>query len=125
MALVVPLAYTRRMFTPREHPRFPVQHVTIAFQGDATGHGTVSNLSVKGCQVEDADVAIEPHAYVSAYLHLPSSTLPVKVDSAAVRWATRTAFGLEFLVFKQASYEQLKAFIDSLGDPRVESSSKQ
>jgi hypothetical protein len=110
------------MFVPREHPRFPVQQVTIVFQGDATGQGTVSNLSIKGCQVEDANIAIEPHAYLSVYLHLPSSTLPVKVDSAAVRWATRTAFGLEFLVFKQASYEQLKAFIDVLGDLRVGSS---
>jgi hypothetical protein len=110
------------MFVTREHPRFPVEQVTIVFQGDATGQGTVANLSIKGCQVEDADVAIEPHTYLSAYLHLPSSSLPVKVDSAAVRWATRTAFGLEFLVFKQASYEQLKAFIDSLGHTRVEPS---
>ena len=117
--------YTRIMVVPREHPRFPVQQITIAFQGDATGHGTVSNLSIKGCQVEDANIAIEPHAYLSVYLHLPSSTLPVKVDSAAVRWATRTAFGLEFLVFKQASYEQLKAFIDLLGGKRVEPSPNQ
>jgi len=75
--------------------------------------GTVSNLSVGGCKVDS-----KASAYIGMYLALqiclPDQEATLKVDRAAVRWARKEEFGLEFISMRPEEKERLLDVVGSL-----------
>ncbi len=75
--------------------------------------GTASDLSVRGCKVES-----EASLYIGMYLALEICPLgqeaTLKVDQAAVRWARKEEFGLEFISFSPKEEERLRRFVSTL-----------
>ena len=85
--------------------RFPGKEESVA--------GTVSDLSTGGCKVVS-----EASLYVGMYLALEICPLgqeaTLKVDQAAVRWARKEEFGLEFTSMRPEEEERLRDVVGSL-----------
>ncbi|WP_447976911.1 PilZ domain-containing protein [Candidatus Nitrospira bockiana] len=79
----------------RKFRRFAVQY-PVTFVGDqAAGDGVVFNLSAQGCAVGSATPPAKG-TYVSLAIVLDEADR-IHIDLAAVRWATDSTFGLEFI----------------------------
>lgn len=89
----------------RRHPRFrmspPVvlsfarSELSVSFDGDHQGHGTVVNLSAKGCKVL-SHVQVLVGDRLSLSLPIPRKTAPLAINPAYVRWVEDGCFGLEW-----------------------------
>jgi hypothetical protein len=94
------------------HVRRAVQ-LPVSFIGDVRGAGTVRNLSTGGCKIESDIQARDTHLLVLR-LSLPQETLPVVIDVAAVRWAKRPTFGVQFLSVKAGEQQRLDRYLAML-----------
>ncbi len=97
----------------RKHPRYQFQ-CEIWFPGKVESvAGTVSNLAVGGCKVVS-----EASVFIGMYLALeicpPGQEATLKVDQAAVRWARKGEFGLEFISMRPEEEERLHDVVGSL-----------
>jgi PilZ domain-containing protein len=97
----------------RKHTRFAVQ-LPVSFSGDRLSDaGTILNLSAEGCAITSETVA-----RVATYLQLTMRLLereePVQVDLAAVRWVSKSRFGVEFIKIRPEEGERLKKFVKAL-----------
>ena len=89
----------------RRHPRFrmspPVvlsfarSELSVSFDGDHQGEGTVVNLSAKGCKVL-SHVQVLVGDRLSLSLPIPRRTAPLDINPAYVRWIEDGCFGLEW-----------------------------
>lgn len=89
----------------RRHPRFrmspPVilsfarSELSVSFDGDYRGEGTVVNLSAKGCKVL-SHAQVRAGDRLSLSLHIPRRTSPLEINPAYVRWVEDGSFGLEW-----------------------------
>jgi hypothetical protein len=61
----------------------PGQSCGSLLSGRVDGHGTVSNLSLNGCQIQSSCI-VRPDTYLTLLLSLPDA--PLKIRVAAVRW---------------------------------------
>ncbi len=97
----------------RRAARFPVQS-TLDFLGPhAAGDGTVSDLSVGGCQV-DTKASVYIGMYLPLRVYLPGQETSLNVDQAVVRWAKKEKYGLEFMSMWPEEEERLRDAVSTL-----------
>jgi len=94
----------------RRSVRLSVQCPVTFSVEDVEGAGTVYNLSEHGCGVETS-IPVPDEGYASVVISVPGQTEPLCVELARVRWATPTAFGLEFRILSQAARKRLVRFL--------------
>ncbi|MBA2252611.1 MAG: response regulator [Nitrospirales bacterium] len=99
---------------PRAHPRFQVSHAVL-FSGRVDGHGTVSNLSQNGCQIQSSCM-VRPDNYLTLLLSLPDA--PLKINVAVVRWNRPGVFGVEFRYVEGTIRERLAQYLSTLNPLR-------
>ena len=94
----------------RKHTRFAVQ-LPVSFTGDQLSDaGTILNLSAEGCAIT-SDTVAGTTVYLQLALQLREREEPVQVDLAAVRWASATRFGVEFIKIRPEEEDRLKKFV--------------
>ncbi len=97
----------------RKHTRFAVQ-LPVSFSGDQVSDGgTILNVSAEGCAITSDRVA-GTGIYLQLTMQLREREGPVQVDLAAVRWASATRFGVEFIKIRSEEEERLKKFVKAL-----------
>ena len=97
----------------RKHPRYQFQ-CEIWFPGKVESvAGTVSNLAVGGCKVE-REGGVYIGMYLALQISLPGQEATLKVDQAAVRWARKEEFGLEFTSMRPEEEERLRDVVGIL-----------
>ncbi len=103
----------------RRFPRFDANFsVDFFHEGTLWGNGLGRDLSMGGCAV-DSPIPIEPMAKgdsVGLHLHLPGQhepTIPVKVELAAVRWAVRHQYGLEFIKLSNEDHRRMQRYLET------------
>jgi hypothetical protein len=83
----------------------------VMFAGVATiGEGLIHNISPVGCTVE-CDRAVLQGSYMKLRLLLPDSLQSLAVELAAVRWAQKPYFGVEFLRMSPEHRARLRDFL--------------
>lgn len=104
----------------RRFPRFDAEFsVDFFHEGTLRGNGLGCDLSVGGCAAESLMPMI-PMAKgdsVSLHLYLPGqheSMVIVKVELAAVRWAVRHQYGLEFIKLLNEDQQRLGRVLTTL-----------
>lgn len=97
----------------RKHTRFAVQ-LPVSFSGDQfSDGGTILNVSAEGCAIT-SDTVAGVAAYLQLTMQLREREEPVQVDLAAVRWVSKTRFGVEFIKIRPEEGERLKKFVKVL-----------
>ena len=97
----------------RKHTRFAVQ-LPVSFSGDQLSErGTILNVSAEGCAIM-ADTVAGVSVYLQLAMQLRDREEPVQVDLAAVRWASKTRFGVEFIKIRPEEEQRLKQFVHAL-----------
>ncbi len=109
----------------RKHPRIRVHWLISFFEGRSSlkkgrisGAGTVRNLSMEGCKVEqalcDSGTRVYPGVQIELRLYLSDHVVPVEVDRAEVRWVKGQMFGLEFVRIAPEEQARLRHFLSTL-----------
>ena len=81
------IRYSERVLT-----EFPV-----IFAGESfVGEGTVSNVSVPGCEIV-SNKMVEPGTYLEMNVLLPDNGPSLRVELAKIRWCNGRTFGVEFI----------------------------
>ena len=89
--------------------RFPV-----TFQAhNLRGQGTVTNLSMGGCNFTSAD-PIAIGTVLQLWLQISDDVAPVLVDAAVVRYVHEHAAGVEFIRWQPSERERLQLFVRGL-----------
>ncbi len=74
---------------------------------------TLSDLAVRGCRVE-SNASVYIGMYLTLRVYLPGQEATLKIDHAAVRWARKEEFGLEFITMRPEEKERLRGFVTAL-----------
>lgn len=97
----------------RKHPRFPVDFGSTFSGEQFAGRGTITNVSVGGCNIE-SKVILTAKSSLALHIQLPDSQWPLKIDRAVVRWARGNSFGVEFEQMSQGDVDRLYRLIQDL-----------
>lgn len=101
----------KRVLQPRGRRRVPVDYPAL-FTGDAgSGHGTVTNLTIAGCEIESRD-QLPIGAGLNLCVQAPEARPPIIINLAIVRWKNGDRFGLEFVRFEGRTKEQLEDMLN-------------
>ena len=60
---------------------------------------------------------VQPAHYLHLVMHLVDGQEPVQINLAAVRWAVKNRFGLEYIKVNPGEMERLKGFVTMLETP--------
>jgi len=94
----------------RKHTRFAVQ-LPVSFGEDQPSHGgTILNVSAEGCAIT-SEAVVDVAIYLQLTMQLREREEPVQIDLAAVRWASATRFGVEFIKIRPEEEDRLKKFV--------------
>jgi PilZ domain len=97
----------------RKHPRFLVE-LPCSFMGDeATGEGTVLDLSMEGCCMRSTTPLLKG-TYVNVFLTLLGQIPPLPIELAVIRWAKGHMFGLEFIRIADTHLIRLRRYTENL-----------
>jgi hypothetical protein len=103
----------RRHGAFRECPRFSVRY-RVRLVGECIQvEGELYSLSTSGCAVESA-APMQTGDYLELYIELPDDELPLKIDLAGVRWATRREFGAQFITVSNSDRHKLQRHLGRL-----------
>lgn len=94
----------------RKHTRFAVQLPVLFGEHQPSHGGTILNVSAEGCAITSESV-IDVAVYVQLTMQLREREEPVQIDLAAVRWASATRFGVEFIKIRPEEEDRLKKFV--------------
>lgn len=98
----------------RASPRFRVLfRSTFSAGSKLEGEGTVMDLSVGGCKVHST-TGVSLDSTLELRIYVPGLDWPLMVDSAGVRWAEASAFGLAFLRMRDTEQERLREVLAEL-----------
>lgn len=101
----------KKAVQPRARPRVPVDY-PASFTGDeASGQGTVTNLTLAGGEIT-SDRQPPLGARVSLQVQPPGARPSIIIALAIVRWKEGERFGLEFVRFEGDAKEQLKDMLN-------------
>ena len=71
--------------------------IPVIFAADAyVGEGTVTNVSVPGCEIQSKK-PVEPGSYLEMKVLVPDNEASLCVGLAKVRWCHGYRFGVEFI----------------------------
>lgn len=105
------------MVERRATPRFRVLfRSTFSAGSQLEGEGTVMDLSLGGCKVH-SKTQMSLDGSLELRIYVPGIEWPLMVDSAAVRWAEESAFGLAFLRVRDTEQERLRRILAELREP--------
>ncbi len=97
----------------RKHRRYRF-HCEIWFPGEEMSEAcTLSDLAVRGCRVE-SNASVYIGMYLALQICLPDQEATLKVNQAAVRWARKEEFGLEFISMRPEEEERLRDVVGIL-----------
>ena len=97
----------------RKHPRF-VCEFTVSFEGvQATGSGTVSNLSMGGCSLQ-SDTDLHTGAHMELRISPPDHESPIRVGLAVVLRVKGRKSGVEFINMEPEEQERLRRCVNTL-----------
>ena len=97
----------------RKHTRFAVQLPVSFGEHQPSQRGTILNVSADGCAIT-SEVVVDVAIYLQLTMQLQEREEPVQIDLAAVRWASGTRFGVEFIKIRPEEEERLKKFVAAL-----------
>ena len=108
---MAPTKKTKNELEPRGRLRVPVDY-PASFMGNAgSGHGTVTNLTIAGCEIESHD-QLPIGTGLSLRVQAPEARPPMSIALALVRWKHGDRFGLEFVRFEGRTKEQLEDMLN-------------
>ena len=85
--------------------------LSVSFTSDeVTGTGIIYNLSKEGCAIE-SEIHMPMNSYLQLELQMSPDESPVFIEFAAVRWSTRTEFGVEFLTLNEDSKKRILKYL--------------
>lgn len=94
----------------RKIQRYAVQ-LPCTFGSDEDGsEGMVLNLSAQGCAVT-AEQLPSAGTHISLQIDLLNDEVPVGIELAAVRWASGSRCGIEFIKVEPDMLVKLRAFV--------------
>ena len=106
----------RKALQPRSRRRVQVDY-PASFSGDeGSGHGTVTNLTIAGCEIESL-VQLPIGAGLSLHVQTPEARPPIVISLAIVRWKNGDRFGLEFVRFEGGIKGQLEDMLNQREGP--------
>ena len=94
----------------RKHTRFAVQLPASFGEHQPSRGGTILNVSAEGCAIT-SEAVVDVAIYLQLTMQLREREEPVQIDLAAVRWASGTRFGVEFIKIRAEEEERLKKFV--------------
>ena len=94
----------------RKHTRFAVQLPVSFGENQISNRGTILNISAEGCAIT-SETVVDVAIYLQLTMQLLEREEPVQIDLAAVRWASATRFGVEFIKIRPEEEERLKKFV--------------
>jgi hypothetical protein len=106
----------KKALQPRGRHRVPVDYPALFTGDEGSGHGTVTNLTISGCEIE-SHVRLPIGARLCLQIQPPSARPLIVVALAIVRWKNSDRFGLEFIRFEGRTKEQLEEMLNQREDP--------
>jgi hypothetical protein len=96
---------------PRGRLRVPVDYPVRVAGDEGSGHGTLTNLTVTGGEIE-SHVQFPVGTRVSVHVQPPGARPSITIALAIVRWQQSDRFGLEFVRFEGNAKEQLEDMLN-------------
>ncbi|HTL62089.1 MAG TPA: PilZ domain-containing protein [Nitrospira sp.] len=87
--------------------------IRFTHEGGVTGEGELINLSMNGCAFR-SHVSMEEGMLLAIYMQPGSSTAPIKIDMARVRWVNNEECGIEFMFVYEKERKALLRWIRAL-----------
>ena len=87
--------------------------IRFTHEGGVTGEGALINLSMKGCAFH-SHVSMEEGMLLAIQMQPNSSTAPIKIDMARVRWVNKEECGIEFMFMYERERKALLRWIRAL-----------
>jgi hypothetical protein len=101
---------------PRARLRVPVDY-PAQFTGDEeTGDGTVTNLTIAGCELK-SHARLPIGAHLNLHVRTPGARPLIIIALAIVRWTKGDRCGLEFVRFEGTAKTQLKDMLNQHEGP--------
>ncbi|BFU89818.1 MAG: hypothetical protein NTAFB01_10050 [Nitrospira sp.] len=101
---------------PRSRRRVPVDYPALFTGDEGSGHGTVTNLTIAGCEIK-SHIQLPIGAGLNLRVQAPEARPPIIIALAIVRWKNGDRFGLEFVRFEGRTKEQLEDMLNQREDP--------
>lgn len=105
----------KRALQPRGRRRVQVDYPALFTGDEGSGHGTLTNLTIAGCEIE-SPVQLPVGAGLSLRVQTPEARPPIIIALALVRWKNGDRFGLEFVRFEGRAKEQLEDMLNQRED---------
>jgi hypothetical protein len=106
----------KKALQPRGRRRVQVDYPALLTGDEGSGHGTVTNLTIAGCEIE-SHVRFSIGAGLSLRVQAPEARPPIVIALALVRWKKGDRFGLEFVRFGGRTKEQLEDMLNQREGP--------
>ena len=99
----------------RTHVEYPVQ---FTHEEGVTGHGTMKNLSPKGCGIV-SDLEVFEEMLLTLQFVPGEGAAPITIEMARVRWAARGEFGVEFLMILPKERTRLERLLTAIASAQA------
>ena len=106
----------QKALQPRGRRRVQVDYPALFTGDERSGHGTVTNLTITGCEIQ-SHVQLPIGAGLSLHVQTPKARPPIGIALAIVRWKNGDRFGLEFVRFEGRTKEQLGDMLNQREGP--------
>ncbi len=102
-----------KRFAVRTYSRFPL-HIAMTYLGQVSaGRGVVHELSRVGCRIVGNDPVIRGET-LSVRITLPTSTKPLIIEQAIVKWVNGLEFGVAFKHIDPLQADRLQHLLETL-----------
>ncbi len=101
----------KKVLQARSRPRVPVDYPASFTGDDVSGHGTVTNLTLSGGEIESA-IQLPLGTRLSLHVQPPSARPSIVIALAIVRWKEGARYGLEFVRFEGDAKDQLRDMLN-------------
>ncbi|HKU52026.1 MAG TPA: PilZ domain-containing protein [Nitrospira sp.] len=106
----------QKALQPRGRRRVQVDYPALFTGDERSGHGTVTNLTITGCEIESR-IQFPIGAGLSLHVQASEARPPIIIALAIVRWKNGDRFGLEFVRFEGGTKEQLEDMLNQRESP--------
>ncbi|HKY72560.1 MAG TPA: PilZ domain-containing protein [Nitrospira sp.] len=102
----------------RQHIRYPLVCAATFSNEQKTGFGMLADISRKGCRFK-TKVPMSPHDSGKLLIDVPSSTTPLRIATAVVRWVAGSECGIEFMTIGAPEQSFLERTVDMIINARM------
>lgn len=114
--MTLPEKDDQKALQPRGRRRVRVDYPAFFTGDEGSGHGTVTNLTIAGCEIE-SHAQLPTGASLHLHVETPEARPPIVISLAIVRWKNGDRFGLEFVRFEGETKEQLADMLNQREGP--------